>query len=126
MAFHDIQITGMDEGNTYPVGEGMYNIALKLSPHPTVGWSEDFDRLWTEHMYQLKRRARVESNRIMVTAPLASMDNELLEELKKVVAQANTLHHTRDAEIAEANRRLQEADAKERTQIADLANKLKF
>ncbi|WP_426025226.1 hypothetical protein [Brevundimonas sp. TSRC1-1] len=125
--FEPVSITGMNVNASHASGQGaLKNIVLTLSGRPPYGWNDMFNGLWARHFYMMKRRAEVAGGQMTVTCMEDELEGGLLEELKKVVSEAN--QHFVAAQQEAENKRQQEAarGLEERQKLEGLANRLKF
>lgn len=122
----NIRITGMDDKASGNSRDGaLKRIVLLLSDTTPGPWAPMFDKAWENHFCMTKRKATAQVNTlIVVCAPEELQD--LINELKKVVASTNTAYNERvaqDLRRQEAKR----AEAMEARQaLKDLKDSLKF
>ncbi len=127
MIFEPIKIVSLDVGATEDSGQGaLKNLSLKLSKFAEYDWCEQFNHLWKNHFYMMKRAAYATGDRLVVTCVPDELSEGLLEELKKVVEATNVAYGNH---IQQQNTQQQQkvtAENAETAKLNELASKLKF
>ena len=123
----DIRIKELDDTASGPSGEGaLVRLVLKLSQSAPEPWSTYFNQAWQQHIYMMKRRARVYGDSLEIVCMPEELEKDHVPELKKVIAETNEAYKKYAAQRERA-RQVEEEQAKRQTQqLSELKKRLKF
>ena len=122
----NIRITGMDDKASGNSGEGaLKRIVLLLSDTAPGPWAPMFERAWDSHFYMKKRRVTARGNTLTVNCASDELQ-DLINELKKVVAATNAAYNERVADDLRRQEEKQAKAAEDRQALKDLKDRLKF
>lgn len=125
--FEDIRIVDLDDKATRPSGEGaLMTMVLRLSQSAPSAWVELFNHQWSQDFYMNKRRTMASGNRIEINCMPYELAEDHLPQLKKVVAETNTLYRQHLAHLQRQAEERAEAQRRQREEIADVKRRLKF
>jgi hypothetical protein len=125
--FQYIKIVDLDEEASGPSGEGaLMRTILKLSETPPPEWSEYFNQAWQQHIYMMKRRARVIGDWIEIICMPAELQHDHIPELNKVIAQTNAAYSSHAADQESRREAIENETARQKQQLSELKSKLKF
>lgn len=100
-------------------------MVLTLSASVSSEWANYFNALWQQHFYMMKRRAEVAGKNLDVYCAPSELQ-EHVSELKKVIAETNTVYQAYVQE-RQTNAALRDAEAAhQKIEIAELKSNLKF
>lgn len=99
---------------------------LDLNKSANNTWCDIFNYLWKNHFYQMKRNAESYGNTIIVSCPPSELKDGLLNELKKIVSQANQQYDSHMAKTQEEMHRNAERAKKEKDEIKEIGKQLDF
>src|SRR5688500_12168066 len=128
MTFVDIKIVGMDETASSPrePHSAIVTITLQLSASGPIEWAIYFNQAWQQHIYMMKRKARVSGRSLQIDCVPDELEAEHLPELKKVIADTNQAY----SKYADAQARQRESDAAREAataaQLKEIKGRIKF
>ena len=126
--FTDIKIIGMDDATSRPrdPNSAIVNVAFQLSAAAPSEWANYFNQTWQQHIYMMKRRARVFGRTLEIECVPSEIEKDHLPELKKIIAETNQAY----GKYADTQARQREAEAARNAataqELKDVKNRLKF
>ncbi|MGM8850120.1 hypothetical protein ACS8E6_06365 [Salinicola halophyticus] len=125
--FEDIKITGIDT-TASGGGDGrsaLVDVVLTLSKSPPADWTLYFNSRWEQHIYMMKRRARVSGGRLTIHCVPDELEKDHLPELRKIANETNQRYKTHLAQKERDDWREQERADAQKAEI-DKLNNIKF
>jgi hypothetical protein len=126
--FTDIKIIGMDDAASRPgdLNSAIVNVTFRLSAVTPSEWANYFNAAWQQHIYMMKRRARVFGRTLEIECVPSEIENDHLPELKKIIAETNRAY----SEYADVQARQRETEAARNAatalELKDVSSRLKF
>jgi hypothetical protein len=110
-----------------PYGRGeLMRLVFRLRPGAPPEWTDRFNLLWRDHVYEGKREARAEVDKLEIVCSPEEIEERHLPELKKIVALTNE-HYKEYLERRNERRRKADEESKKITEgLTNLKSKLKF
>ncbi|MFQ6372819.1 hypothetical protein [Shewanella sp. YIC-542] len=125
--FEDIKITGVDTAASGG-GDGssaLVDVVLTLSKSTPADWASYFNSRWEQHIYMMKRRARVSGGLLTIHCVPDELENDHLPELRKIADETNERYKAYLAQKERDDRREQERANAQKAEI-DKLNNIKF
>lgn len=80
----DADLSGGSDGNS-----ALVDVVLTLSQSAPSDWTTYFNGRWEQHIYMMKRRARVSGSRLTIHCVPDELEKDHLPQLKKIVDETN-------------------------------------
>jgi uncharacterized coiled-coil protein SlyX len=126
----NIRIVSIDKSQSTPpaggggAGSAIGTFALVLQPSAPNEWQQMFDTAWQQHFYMQKRRAVCTGRLIAVECAPAELEDGLLDELSKVVAETNTVYAKHVEHVTQSRAREEANKAAARADLDAIADRL--
>jgi len=120
--FEDIRITGVDESASGGGDENsaLVDVVLTLSESTPSEWATYFNQRWEQHIYMMKRRARVAGSRLTIHCVPNELEKDHLPELRKVMEETNDRYRRHVANQAREERARAEREQAQKDEIKKL------
>lgn len=78
------------EAASGPYGRGeLMRLVFRLKPGAPPEWTDKFNLLWRDHVYEGKREARADVDKLEIVCSPDEIEEKHLPELKKIIAMTN-------------------------------------
>jgi hypothetical protein len=118
----DIRITGVDESasGSGDQASALVDVVLTLSAFAPSEWATYFNQRWEQHIYMMKRRARVDRSRLTIHCVPNELEKDHLPELRKIMEETNDWHRRHVANQASEEHARAEREKAQKDEIKRL------